>query len=94
MRQKSSFIERREKWLPLPETNIAHANWWLEDEIFFQDSLFSGAIVVSGSVICSLIHGTKTNQKVKVENFPEYPFCDFGMATKRHQYFPVGELQE
>ena len=39
MRQKRFFIERREKWLPLPETNIAPANWWLEDEIFFQDSL-------------------------------------------------------
>ena len=33
----------------LPETNIIE-NGWLEDEISFQDSLFSGAMLVSGSV--------------------------------------------
>ena len=29
--------------LALPETNIAAENGWLEDEISFQDDLFSGA---------------------------------------------------
>ena len=33
-----------------PETNIAPENGWLEDEISFWDGLFSGAILVSGSV--------------------------------------------
>ena len=35
----------------LPETKIAPENQWLEDEISFWDALFSGAMLVSGSVI-------------------------------------------
>ena len=35
----------------LPQTNIAPENWWLEDNISFCDGLFSGAMLVSGSVL-------------------------------------------
>ncbi len=35
---------------PLPETNIAPENQWFEDEIPLGPGLFSGAILVSGSV--------------------------------------------
>ena len=43
----------------LPETNIAPENGWLEDEISFQDGLFSGAMLVSGSVCIYIycVHG-------------------------------------
>ena len=34
----------------LPETKIAPDNGWLKDEISFWDGLFSGAMLVSGSV--------------------------------------------
>ena len=34
----------------LPETNIAPENGWLEDEFPFREGLFSGAMLVSGSV--------------------------------------------
>ena len=33
-----------------PETNISPENQWLEDEISFWDGLFSGAMLVLGSV--------------------------------------------
>ena len=33
--------------LTLPETNIAAENGWLEDEISFQDDLFSAAMLAS-----------------------------------------------
>ena len=36
----------------LPQTNISPENGQLEDEISFRDSLFSGAMLVSGSVSC------------------------------------------
>ncbi len=37
-----------------PETNIAPTNWWLEDELSFWNSLFSGAMLVSrrGNLCC------------------------------------------
>ena len=35
----------------LPKTNHGPENQWLEDEISFGDDLFSGAMLVSGSVI-------------------------------------------
>ena len=38
-------------FLTLPETNIATENWWLENEISFCDGLFSGAMIVTGSII-------------------------------------------
>ena len=34
----------------LPVTNIAPENGWLEDEIFFRDGPFSGAMLVLESV--------------------------------------------
>ena len=34
----------------LPETNISPENQWLEDDISIWDGLFSGAMLVSGSV--------------------------------------------
>ena len=35
----------------LPITNIAPENGWLEDEIFFRDGPFSGAMLVLESVM-------------------------------------------
>ena len=37
--------------ITLPETNIAPGNGWLEDDPFLLGCLFSGAMLVSGSVI-------------------------------------------
>ena len=37
--------------IALPETNIAPGNGWLEDDPFLLGCLFSGAMLVSGSVI-------------------------------------------
>ena len=34
----------------LPETNIAPQKWWLEDVMSFWEGLFSGAMLVLGSV--------------------------------------------
>ena len=36
--------------ITLPKTNVAPENGWLEDEMSFRDSLFSGAMLISGSV--------------------------------------------
>ena len=33
-----------------PKTNIAPENCWLEDEMFFKDSPFSGDILIFGGV--------------------------------------------
>ena len=35
----------------LPETNIALENWWVGRLLSFWEGLFSGAILVSGSVL-------------------------------------------
>ena len=35
----------------LPETNIAPENGWLEDEFFFWETIFAGAMLVLGRVI-------------------------------------------
>ena len=37
--------------ITLPETNVAPENGWLEDEIFFWEGLFLGAMLVSGRVM-------------------------------------------
>ena len=44
-------ISRRNCPPALPETNIAPGNGWLEDDPFLLGCLFSGTMLVSGSVI-------------------------------------------
>ena len=50
-KQRSMSHKKKRYETTLPETNIAPANGWLENEISFWDDLFSGAMLVSGKVI-------------------------------------------
>ena len=64
-------------WLPLPETNIAPGNWWLEDDFPFEMVPFQGTFQFSGRCKHALdqkwwIFRTKTRMKDPDAN-PVFP---------------------